>query len=227
MAAVQTCTVPAPSAMNSAASRQVVIPPMAEIGRPAQAGSRAISDTIDSAIGLTAGPHMPPCVPLPSMATSGVMASRSMFMIELMVLMSDTASPPPFFAARAGWRTSVILGVSLTITGMRVCALHQRATISTYSGTCPTAEPMPRSDMPCGQPKLSSTPSHSVSSTRARMACHDCSSQGTISDTMSARSGQARLTSLISRRLISRSRSVMSSMLFIAISRRSGPWMAP
>ena len=146
------------------------MPPMAEIGRPAQAGSRAISDTIDRAIGLTAGPHMPPCVPLPSMATSGVMASRSMFMIELMVLMSDTASPPPFFAARAGWRTSVMLGVSLTITGMRVCALHQRATISTYSGTWPTAEPMPRSDMPCGQPKLSSTPSHSVSSTRARIS---------------------------------------------------------
>jgi len=28
---------------------------------------------------------------------------------------------------------------------------------------------MPRSDMPWGQPKLSSTPSHSVSSTRARI----------------------------------------------------------
>ena len=90
-------------------------------------------------------------------------------MIELIVLMSDTASAPPFFAARAGWRTSVMLGVSFTMTGMRVCALHQRATISTYSGTWPTAEPMPRSLMPCGQPKLSSTPSHSVSSTRARM----------------------------------------------------------
>ena len=91
-------------------------------------------------------------------------------MIELIVLMSDTASAPPFLAARAGWRMSVMLGVSLTMTGMRVCALHQRATISIYSGTWPTAEPMPRSDMPCGQPKLSSTPSHSVSSTRARIA---------------------------------------------------------
>ena len=136
---------PAPSAMNSAASRQVVMPPIAEIGRPAQAGSRAISDTMESAIGFTAGPHMPPCVPLPSIATSGVIASRSIPMIELIVLMSDTASAPPFFAARAGWRMSVMLGVSLTITGMRVCALHQRATISTYSGTWPTAEPMPRS----------------------------------------------------------------------------------
>ena len=56
-------------------------------------------------------------------------------MIELMVLISDTASAPPCSAARAGWRMSVMLGVSLTITGMRVCALHQRATISMYSGT--------------------------------------------------------------------------------------------
>ena len=43
-------------------------------------------------------------------------------MIELMVLMSETASAPPRLAARAGWRMSVTLGVSLTITGMRDCA---------------------------------------------------------------------------------------------------------
>ena len=47
-------------------------------------------------------------------------------MIELMVLISDTASAPPRLAARAGWRTSVMFGVSLTITGSRVCCLHQR-----------------------------------------------------------------------------------------------------
>ena len=58
-----------------------------------------------------------------------------------------------------------MLGVSLMMTGMRVFALHQRATISMYSGTWPTAEPMPRSLMPCGQPKLSSMPSAPVSST--------------------------------------------------------------
>ena len=54
---MQTCTVPAPSAMNSAASRQVVMPPMPEIGRPRVSLSRAISDTIESAIGFTAGPQ--------------------------------------------------------------------------------------------------------------------------------------------------------------------------
>jgi hypothetical protein len=54
---VQTCTEPAPSAMNSAASRQVVMPPMPEIGRPWVSGSRAISATMLSAIGFTAGPQ--------------------------------------------------------------------------------------------------------------------------------------------------------------------------
>ena len=203
------------------------MPPIAEIGSPRVSWPLAISETIDSAIGLTAGPHMPPCVPLPSTASAIAIASRSMPMIELIVLISETASAPPSLAAFAGRRMSVMLGVSLTMTGMRVCALHQRVTISIYSGTWPTAEPMPRSDIPCGQPKLSSTPSHSVSSTRARIFCHECSSQGTISETTSARSGQARLTSLISAKLISRSRSVMSSMLLNAIRRRSGPWRAP
>ena len=90
-------------------------------------------------------------------------------MIELIVLIRLTASAPPAFAARAGLLMSVMFGVSLTITGIRVCALHQRATISMYSGTCPTAEPMPRSLIPCGQPKLSSTPSAPVSSTSGRI----------------------------------------------------------
>ena len=52
-------------------------------------------------------------------------------MIEFTVLISDTPSAPPFLAARAGPRMLVTLGVSFTSTGMRVCALHQRVTIST------------------------------------------------------------------------------------------------
>ncbi len=112
-----------------------------------------------------------------------------------------------------------MLGVSLTITGMRVEALHQRATISMYSGTWPTAEPMPRSLMPCGQPKLSSTPSQPVSSTAARMARQLGSSQGTMSETTMARSGQSRFTRLISWRLTWRARSVISSMLLRPIRR--------
>ena len=57
MAAVQTWTLPAPSAMNSAASRQVVMPPRPEIGIPRVSGSRAISLVMDSAMGFTAGPQ--------------------------------------------------------------------------------------------------------------------------------------------------------------------------
>ena len=41
------------------------------------------------------------------------------------------ASAPPRAAARAGPRMLVTLGVCLTMTGMRVCCLHQRVTIST------------------------------------------------------------------------------------------------
>ena len=75
------------------------------------------------------------------------------------------------------------------MTGIRVAAFTQRVTISMYSGTWPTAAPMPRSCMPWGQPKFSSTPSAPVSSTRRRMRCQADSSQGTISDTTTARSG--------------------------------------
>ena len=46
----------------------------------------------------------------------------------------------------------VMLGVSLTMTGMRQTSVTQRVICSQYSGTWPTAEPMPRSLMPCGQP---------------------------------------------------------------------------
>ena len=56
MAAVQTWTLVEPSAMNSAASRQVAMPPIPEIGIFTR-GSRASAATMCSAIGLTAGPQ--------------------------------------------------------------------------------------------------------------------------------------------------------------------------
>ena len=164
---------------------------------------------------------------MPSITGTGDMVSRSTPMTELTVLMSEMPSAPPRRAASAGARMFVTLGVSFTTTGIRVCFLHQRVTISMYSGTWPTAEPMPRSDMPCGQPKFSSTPSQSVSSTRARIAFQFSSSHGTMSETTMARSGQSRLTCVISRRLISSGRSVISSMLLKPMTRRSGPWSAP
>jgi hypothetical protein len=139
---------------------------------------------------------------------------------ELMVLIRLTASAPPANAARAGARMSAMLGVSFTITGSRLYNLHQRVTISMYCGTWPTAEPMPRSLMPCGQPKFSSMPSQPVSSTRGRIAFHAASSHGTMIDTTIARSGQSRLTRRISSRLVCNGRSVISSMLLKPMTRR-------
>ena len=51
------------------------------------------------------------------------------------------------------------LGVSFTITGIFATSFTHDVIISVYSGTWPTAEPMPRSLMPCGQPKFSSSAS--------------------------------------------------------------------
>jgi len=64
-------------------------------------------------------------------------------------------------------------------------------------------------------------PSAPVSSTSGRMFFQLSSTQGTMSETIMARSGQLRLTRLISSRLVCSGRSVMSSMLFRPITRRS------
>jgi hypothetical protein len=121
----------------------------------------------------------------------------------------------------------VIFGVSLTITGTRANCLHQAAACCTYSGTWPTAEPMPRSLMPCGQPKLSSRPSAPVSSIMGTYFAQLCSFMGNMTETTSARSGQSRLIWRISARLVASGRSVISSMLLKPSTRRSLPWMAP
>ena len=109
---------------------------------------------------------------------------------------------------------SLMFGVSFTRHGSFVPSFTQRVTISTYSGTCPTAAPIPRSLIPCGQPKFSSTASAPVSSTSGRIHFQSRSLHGTISDTISARSGQSRFTCAISLRFTSSGRSVISSMLF-------------
>ena len=53
----------------------------------------------------------------------GSKVSRSMPVMELMVLMAESASAPARLAARAGRRMSEMLGVSLTITGVRAFSL--------------------------------------------------------------------------------------------------------
>ena len=105
-----------------------------------------------------------------------------------------------------------MFGVSLISTGTVEYSTAQPATVLSTSGSDPTAEPMPRSHMPCGQPKLSSSPSQPVS-IEALMMSRQSSLDSTISETMTACLGYLRLTSRISRRLTSSGRSVMSSML--------------
>ena len=92
-------------------------------------------------------------------------------MMELMVLIRLTASAPPLLAARAGLADVGDVGRELHDHRQPACtACTRRVTISMYSGTWPTAAPMPRSLMPCGQPKFSSMPSPPVSSTRRQDA---------------------------------------------------------
>ena len=47
---------------------------------------------------------------------------------------------------------SVMFGVSFTMTGILATDVTHSVIMVQYSGTCPTAEPMPRSLIPCGQP---------------------------------------------------------------------------
>ena len=79
-------------------------------------------------------------------------------------------------------RMSEMLGVSFTITGVRAFSLTQPVICSQYSGTCPTADPMPRSLMPCGHPKFSSSPSAPASSARCTISCQVSRLLSTISE---------------------------------------------
>ena len=79
-----------------------------------------------------------------------------------------------------------MFGVSLTSTGVRATSFTHSVIISAYSGTWPTAEPMPRSLMPCGQPKFSSSPSAPASSARLTMSCQASRFDSTISEAMTA-----------------------------------------
>ena len=80
----------------------------------------------------------------------GVISSvfRSTLMMELIVLINDTAFARAATAARAGITISEMLGVSFTITGIFATSMTQPVICSQYSGTCPTALPMPRSLIP-------------------------------------------------------------------------------
>ena len=86
-----------------------------------------------------------------------------------------------------------MLGVSFTSTGVRATSLTHSVIMQAYSGTWPTAEPMPRSLMPWGQPKLSSRPSAPASSERLTMSCQASRFESTIRDAITAWCGIALL----------------------------------
>ncbi len=109
--------------------------------------------------------------------------------------------------------------MSLTSTGVFATSLTQPVIIFAYSGTWPTAAPIPRSLIPCGQPKFSSRPSAPESSARLTMSCQTSRFDSTMSEATTACFGQRFLTSAISRKFSSMGRSEMSSMLLKPIMR--------
>ena len=98
------------------------------------------------------------------------------------------------------------------MTGICAASITQPTIVSMTSGFWPTAEPIPRSHMPWGQPKFSSTPSAPQSSDRFIISCQ-FSRVSVIREAITARSGQRFLHSAISRKFVSGERSLISSML--------------
>jgi hypothetical protein len=106
-------------------------------------------------------------------------------MIDLTVLMSEIAGAPERTTASPGSVMSPMLGVSFTMTGVFANPTAQRAISSRTLGSLPTADPMPRSHMPCGQPKFSSRPSAPASSAFWMISRHS-SLVSTMREAMSA-----------------------------------------
>ena len=189
-----------PSAMNSAASRQVSMPPMPEIGMPwrlrvaGDLGHHVQRDRLHRRAAIAAMRAL--AVDRRRRAPSG---RDRPSVIELMVLISETASAPPCLAARAGVRMSVTLGVSLTMHRHARVLLapardhldvfrhlaHRRAHAALGHAVRAAEIELDRRRRRCPRPAAGSLFQRS-------------SSQGTISETTIARSGQSRLTCLIS-----------------------------
>lgn len=86
----------------------------------------------------------------------GARVVKSTPAMQLIVLMRATPCAPPSNAAAAQAAMSPTLGVSLTQTGARPAAASttHRVARSSAAGLDPSADPMPRSGMPWGQPAL-------------------------------------------------------------------------
>mmetsp|Transcript_11752 Transcript_11752/g.29696 ORF Transcript_11752/g.29696 Transcript_11752/m.29696 type:complete len:203 (+) Transcript_11752:932-1540(+) len=144
--------------MNCSADSAESQPPVARMGKPGSA--RAMAEIALSAMGRVALPDMPPYVVRFSLPTAGhaLLSPCTPISVDT-VLMAVTPDAPPSCAARAMTVMSVTLGVSLAKNGMVHTSFSQRQISSTSSGSCPHARPMPRSPMPWGQLRLSSSAS--------------------------------------------------------------------
>ena len=99
--------------------------------------------------------------------------------------MSDIASPPPSLAATAGRVMSEMFGVSFTMTGVFATSFTQLTIVFNTLGSCPTADPIPLSHIPCGQPKFNSNPSAPAFSASRTIWCHS-SRDSTMSEAITA-----------------------------------------
>ena len=131
--AVPTEMADAPASMNSMASSAVRIPPMPMMGIFT---AWAHCQTIRTAMGLMAGPDMPPVL----LARAKVLRSISIF-IPVSVLISDITSAPPASAALAISAMSVTFGVSFMITGCFAIFFTSRVICSTPEGLVPKEMP--------------------------------------------------------------------------------------
>ena len=119
--------------MNSMASRVVAMPPMAMTGIDT---APAISQTMRSAIGRSAGPLKPPV----RLCRRSFLCSTSIDMPR-MVLMAVIASAPACSQARATAAMSPASGLILTQTGKRVAARTARVTSAQSRASLPNSMP--------------------------------------------------------------------------------------
>jgi len=183
---VPTCTVLAPTAMNSTASCQEVNPPKPETGKPV---ALAIWATQRRAMGLMPGPEYPPYVDRPPMAGKGVRVSRSTPIKPDTVFTVHSASAPLSLAAWAMNAISLTLGVSLTTIGTFATFLTQATTFPVNSAFWPMKAPMPLDGMPCGHDTLSSRASMPASCTASARRCQFFSTGASMMLAHSGRSG--------------------------------------
>eukprot|EP01137_Pigoraptor_chileana_P009089 Opistho-2@56828 len=218
--AEHTCSVLAPQCKNCSADSAESMPPVARMGKP---GSfRAMFDTALRAIGRMALPETPPYVVFFSAPTAGHADALDLTPISPdTVLVAVAPDAPPSCAAIAISTMSVTFGVSLAKKGILIAARTHRQILRTSSGSCPHARPMPRSPMPCGHERLSSSASAPEASAILASSCQSSRTYPHMMLAMTTRSGKSRFSSVTDLHQYAADFSEMSSML------RKDPWPGP